>query len=755
MKKAFWTVLALLVLLCLLTPDMEFRQASSTVVFSAEHELLGARIAPDGQWRFPASDRPLPEKYVQALIQYEDRLFYCHPGVNPLAMGRALLLNIRHGRNLSGGSTITMQVARLARGQRSRSLGEKLVEILMALKAERFKSKDEILALYAANAPFGSNVVGLEAASWRYFKLPPEDLSWAEAATLAVLPNAPSLLYPGRRDQLLKNKRDRLLQELCRRGIIEQTDYELALQEPMPERPLPLPETAVHWTGHIHQYHPGEQLQTSLLADLQSRGNQVARRHHRRLAEEGICNLAALILDVESGEPLLYIGNSPGLKDKGGQVDMIRAERSTGSILKPLLYAAMLNEGEILPQTLIRDTPVNYTGYMPRNFDRNFSGAVPADKALSRSLNVPAVEMLQQYGTSRFLDVLKSCGFSSFRQTASHYGLSLILGGGECRLQELASCYAAMARTLNHYHDSDYQADVPFSPAAVWFTMEAMRQLSRPEDRAGWQYYNSARPLAWKTGTSFGFRDAWAIGVTPRYVIAVWAGNADGEGRPRLTGILSAAPLLFDLFELLPVEKDWFPEPLEEFSYAEICAESGYKASTCCPHKSTRPIPASGEKTGICPYHRIVHLSADGRFQVRADCYPLSDIRHDSCFVLPPAMEWYYRRQHPEYRSLPPMMPGCREEDRQQMEIVSPRNLSEIYIPVDFDGQRKMVVFEAAHRQTDAIIYWHLDEHYLGCTRQWHQMALAPEAGLHRLTLIDQDGQRLSLQIRFLDRSQN
>ena len=755
MKRAFWTVLALLVVLFLLIPDVRFRQPASTVVFSAEQELLGARIASDGQWRFPPSGRPLPDKYVQALIQYEDRWFRYHPGVNPVSMGQALLRNIRYRRNLSGGSTLTMQVARLSRGQQRRNVGEKLLETFMALKLERLKSKREILALYAAHAPFGSNVVGLEAASWRYFHCSPEDLSWAEAATLAVLPNAPSLLYPGRRDQLLKDKRDRLLGELYRHGKIDAVDLELALQEPMPERPLLLPETAVHWTDRIHRQQTGRQVQTTLRHELQRQGNQVALRHHRRLAEQGIRNLAALIIDVESGAPLLYIGNTPYLKDNGGQVDMIRAMRSTGSILKPILYAAMLNEGEILPQTLIRDTPINYTGYMPQNFDHNYSGAVPADQALSRSLNVPAVEMLQQYGQARFLDVLKACGFTSFRQPAAHYGLSLILGGGECRLEELAACYAAMARALNHYQQPDYRPDIPFSAAACWFTVEAMRQLTRPEDRTGWQYYNSARPLAWKTGTSFGFRDAWAVGFNPHYVIAVWVGNADGEGRPDLTGIKAAAPLLFDLIELLPADNDWFEEPLEELVYTEICVESGYKASACCPHREMRPIPANGERTGICPYHRIVHLSSDGRYQVRADCYPVSEIRHDSCFVLPPAMEWYYRKRHPEYRSLPPMMPGCQEEDRQQMEIVSPKNLSEIYIPVDFDGHRKMVVFQAAHRNPEATVYWHLDECFLGTTRQLHQMGVSPEPGWHRLTLIDEQGRQLSLQLRFTDRNQD
>ena len=229
MKRAFWTVLALLILLFLLIPDVRFRQPASTVVFSSEQELLGARIAPDGQWRFPPSGRPLPDKYVQALIQYEDRWFRYHPGVNPVAMGKALVRNIRHGRNLSGGSTLTMQVARLSRGQQPRNVGEKFLETFMALKLERLKNKREILALYAAHAPFGSNVVGLEAASWRYFHCSPEDLSWAEAATLAVLPNAPSLLYPGRRDQLLKDKRDRLLAALHRHGKMDDTDYRLAL----------------------------------------------------------------------------------------------------------------------------------------------------------------------------------------------------------------------------------------------------------------------------------------------------------------------------------------------------------------------------------------------------------------------------------------------------------------------------------------------------------------------------------------------
>lgn len=765
-KKKIFIFLGICTLLFLIIPNIEFNDPKSTVVFSEEHQLLGARIAQDGQWRFAKTEQ-LPEKYVQALLQFEDQYFFYHPGVNLISMLRALYLNVKHRQIVSGGSTITMQVARLSRKNPPRTILGKILEMSMALKLELLHSKKSILGMYASAAPFGGNVVGLEAASWRYFNRKPQNLSWGEAAMLAVLPNAPSLIYPGKNSIRLKEKRDALLHKIHKKGLIDELTLQLAIIEPLPNKPLPLPQIANHACDQIHKTHKGKNVQTQIPFSLQKRTNNIVIRHNKRLAENSINNIAALIIEVETGNIKAYIGNTPNPNNtNGGMVDIIPSPRSTGSILKPFLYASMLQFGEILPHTLIKDVPINFAGYSPQNYDLEYNGAVPASDALKRSLNVPAVEMLFQFDEARFLDILRnSYGFSSFTYPADHYGLSLILGGGEASLLELAGAYASMARTLKSYNthqsysnsdiftpslvntrkqSNEYNQSATISASSVWFTFEALKQVNRPEDRSGWQNFSSTGNVAWKTGTSFGYRDAWAIGVTADYVVAVWAGNANGEGRPELTGTKAAAPILFDILDLLP-QSPWYQKPMNEIYTVKVCAESGFKASSQCPHPQVREIQFSGEKTQVCPYHHIVHLSDDRLWQVNSSCYSTHKMNHDSMLILPPAMEWYYRKKHPEYNVLPPFMDHCKGvQQHQSLELLFPRNLNNLFIPIELNGNQGAVIFEAAHRNMNTKLFWYLDGTFIGSTSQYHQMALSPKPGKHQLEIIDPEGNSLS-----------
>ncbi|MBN1926190.1 MAG: penicillin-binding protein 1C [Prolixibacteraceae bacterium] len=764
-RRWFFVTIFSGILVFLIIPVPRFDDPSSTVVFSAENNLLGARIAGDGQWRFPKTDS-VPEKYETALLAFEDKWFYYHPGINPVSLARALWLNIKYRQIVSGGSTLTMQVARLSRDNPPRTIGSKLLEMAMALKLELLRSKKEILCRYASSAPFGGNVVGIDAASWRYYNRPSYTLSWAEAATLAVLPNAPSLIYPGKNSAVLKKKRDGLLLKLLSLNKIDSLTFRLSIAESLPLQPKPLPALASHVVENMAAGFTGQNVKTTLLYDLQCRVEDIVARHNREASQNDIHNFAALVIDIESGNILVYVGNAPDPGNlHGGMVDVVTAPRSTGSILKPFLYAAMLQYGEILPNTLVKDIPINFSGYAPKNFDFSYSGAVPASRALSRSLNVPAVEMLVQFGEARFLDVLRSFGFTTFKYPAEHYGLSLILGGGEATLLELAGAYASMARVLLHYNEyggynnSDFRLpsvipssnedratwdDQPIiSASSVWFTLRALQQVNRPDERSGWWNFSSSGKVAWKTGTSFGFRDAWAIATTSRYVVAVWAGNASGEGRAGLTGSKIAAPVLFDILDLLPKDT-WFEKPLDEITTVEVCSESGYIASQFCPDKVNVEIPVSGLKTGACPYHRIVHLSKDRLWQVNSSCYSVAEMVQDSCFILPPGMEWYYRKLHPGYNVLPPIFEGCESPENYPMiELIYPRNLSKLYVPLEMNGERGRIVFEAAHRNMGTRIFWHLDETFIGETDHYHQMALCPAPGNHTLLLVDKDGNTL------------
>lgn len=748
----------------LISPLPHFKSPLSTVVEARDGSLLGARIADDGQWRFPPSAE-VPEKFKKAILTFEDRYFYYHPGINPASIIRSLRDNVKAGKIVRGGSTITMQVARIYRGNRPRTYGEKLVEILQAVKLEIFRSKKEILRIYASNAPFGGNIVGLDAASWRYTGKSPQNITWAEAAALAVLPNSPSLVHPGRNQEILKKRRDELLRKLYERNFFDSLTLILSLDEPILVEPKELPSAASHLTDFFYLRNRGERIRTTIDPDLQTRVKEIINSHQKELSGNFIFSSAALVVDVPTGEVLAYIGNSNPEESAshGGEVDIIRSPRSTGSILKPLLYAGMQESGDMLPNTLVPDIPTRFPGFTPENFDHTFSGAVPAGDALAQSLNVPAVAMLRKFTSERFLELLQKIGFSTFDRSADHYGLSLILGGGETNLLELTGVYSSMSRVLRRYNDekkyflTDYHLPLlvrnpeknleiipearPFlSAGSIWLTYEALRKVNRPETEAGWQYFASAPDLAWKTGTSFGFRDAWAVGTTPEYVIGVWAGNADGEGRPGLTGISAAAPILFDIAGIMP-QVTWFKPPYDEMTTVRVCSSSGFRTGPDCPETEEIYVCLNGLKTTVCPYHRIIHLDRSHQKQVTSNCLPADEIINESWFVLPPAMEYFYRQKHPGYRSLPPFAPGCHPgSELPVMEFIYPTPGIKIFIPRDYTGELTRVVAEVVHRNPSKKIFWHLDDTYIATTKSIHQTEILAGQGTHMLTVVDEDG---------------
>ena len=453
----------------LLSPLPRFRSPLSTVVEAKDGTLLGARIADDGQWRFPGTDN-IPEKFEKAILTFEDRYFYYHPGINPVAILRAAIYNIKAGRIVSGGSTITMQVARISRGGQPRTYSEKMIEMLSALKLELFSSKKKILLMYTANAPFGGNTVGLEAAAWRYTGKSSSDLTWAEAAALAILPNSPALVYPGRNQEILRKRRNDLLRRLYEREYFDSLTLVLSLDEPLLSEPKTLPSKAPHLTDYFFKKNRGARIRTTIDELLQERVTDIVNTHQKDLENNYIFNSACLVVEVETGNVLAYVGNST-LEEAalhGGDVDIIRSLRSTGSILKPILYAGMQQSGDILPNSLVADIPTRFPGFSPKNFDQSYRGAVPAGSALSQSLNIPAVKMLQKYNPERFLDLLKKTGFTSFRNSADYYGLSLILGGGETSLWELTGAYASLSRVLNRYnHEKKYLKDDYHPPIII------------------------------------------------------------------------------------------------------------------------------------------------------------------------------------------------------------------------------------------------------------------------------------------------
>ncbi|MEO6488312.1 MAG: penicillin-binding protein 1C, partial [Ferruginibacter sp.] len=567
-KIALTAFLISSILFYFILPGELFTTPTSYVIEDSEGNLLNASIAGDGQWRFPYNNN-IPEKFIECITTFEDKRFFQHPGVDITAIARAAIANLSNRQTTQGGSTITMQVIRLASNHANRGIWNKIKETVMALRLEMSFSKKSILSLYASNAPFGSNVVGLDAAAWRYFGRSPEKLSWSEMATLAVLPNAPSLVHPGKNREVLLAKRNRLLDKLAYAGKISVENAILAKAEALPTKPLPLPQLAPHLLQRYRVENKKlagtTKLKTTIEGDLQRNVINILQQHHLALKGNGINNICALVLDVETGNTLAYVGNiyQPSNKELQSDVDVIAAPRSPGSALKPVLYAAMLSDGKMLPNSLVPDIPTEIAGYTPQNFDLEFNGAVSANQALARSLNIPAVRLLQQYKYQRFYEVLQQSGINTLKNPADFYGLSLILGGCEVNMWELAGLYASFARIVNHqeknkgilnpkdFHPPFYKSatkitdrnkNITLDATSVYFTFQAMQEVMRPGDEGLWQQFNSSQKIAWKTGTSFGFRDGWAIGITAKNVVAVWVGNTDGEGRAGLVGIHTAAP---------------------------------------------------------------------------------------------------------------------------------------------------------------------------------------------------------------------
>ena len=753
-------------LTCLPTPL--FNSPYSTVVEARDGRLLSARIAADEQWRFPPSDS-LDGRYARCVTLFEDAYFRWHPGVNPVSIGRALRQNLWAGRTVSGGSTLTMQTVRLMRGRARRSVWEKLVEVAWATRLELTYSKDDILALYAAHAPFGGNVVGLDAAAWRYYGRGPTHFSWGEAAALAVLPNAPGVIYPGRSDAAFRQKRDRLLDKLHARGDIDAETLALAKLEPLPGEPLPLPDLAPQLAlPDAPLARTAARQRTTLDPALQRRVTEIIEVHRRRNAGNGVHNACAIVSEVRTGNVLAYVGNAAGAgAQHGDRVDILQARRSSGSLLKPFLFAGLLDAGTVSPTTLLPDVPTLIGGYAPQNFDLGFDGAVPAGQALTRSLNVPHVKLLQGFGVQALLDRLRATGLHTLDRSADDYGLSLILGGAEVTAWDISGAYRGLAHTVLTYHEHNRQytrdsygglrlcdgaahrasagsltAQAPlYSAAAAYLTLNTLTQLERPGDLAAWRSFGGSRKVAWKTGTSFGFRDAWAVGVTPEYVVTVWVGNADGEGRPDLTGSGVAAPLLFDVYDALP-ETTWFDAPVADMRAVAVCRASGLHAGAACPHNDTTLLPAIARGLPTCAYHERVFVDGDG-LRVDNTCAQLTSATEEVAFVLPPSWALYFRRHHPEYVGMPAWSAACVPAGDAPMAMVYPRGGRTLHLPRNLAGERQAAIFEVAHQEATARLDWYLDGRHVGTTERQHQRALEPPPGQHTLVVIDERGREL------------
>ncbi|MBK7303857.1 MAG: penicillin-binding protein 1C [Saprospiraceae bacterium] len=736
----------------------------SAVLLDKHDAFLSAKVACDGQWRFPITKK-LPETYKQALIFYEDKNFYRHFGIDPFALVRAFYQNLKNGKVISGASTISMQLARLCLKNKSRSIFTKLEEMYLTIGFEFLYSKEKILQLYSGLAPFGSNVVGLETAIWKYYHKRLEDLSWAEASLFAVLPNQPSMLHLSKNREKLLLKRNRLLRDLNNSNIISQDVYSLSIEEPLPDKPLVLPRNAPHALEYAIKLKGDATIMNSTIdLNLQNEVIRISRNHHRIFKANEIHNLAVLVVENKSGNILAYLGNSMDSSVvRNADVDMVHAPRSSGSVLKPLLLVAMMDLGLVGPGSLVPDIPTLINGFRPENFSRQYSGAVSCREVIQKSLNVPSVLMLKEYGIPVFYANLKRFGFSHLFRPWEDYGLSLILGGAEVNMADLARTYAYLAHTLNVYQDhqqkypdfSDYhlrllknekphQNILNSNPdlqtaRAIHHMFQSMRLHGMNQEEFNIHTRNSLSPIALKTGTSFGYKDAWCVGVNPDYTVVVWIGNANGMARPGLIGIQTAAPLMQEIIQLLPAERDW-TIPYDDMVFIPVCRQSGFTPGRYCTDIDTQYLPKASKLLKTCTFHQKIFLDTTLNFRVFKDCE--SQIVEANWFVLPPAMEYFYASAHPEFKAMPPLREDCREKGAEQfrtLAFIYPNHNAQIMIPVDLDQQKNPMIFKATHRDPGAEIMWFMDNTYIASSNYPFELTFIPPPGQHHFMIMDRE----------------
>ncbi len=767
LKKLSYGVLLILFLLFVISlffNPIQFNSPWSPVIYDTKGNLIAAKLAEDDQFRFLPSES-VPEKLKKCIVSFEDKRFQHHIGVDFRALARALFQNISHRRVVSGASTITMQVVRISKNTEKRTIWVKVKELYDAVRLELHLSKDSILTVWATHAPFGGNVVGYEAAAWRYFGRSADNLSWAEAATLAVLPNAPALIIPGKNSEKLKNKRDKLIGKLVKLGIIDNTTAELSLDEPVPQSVFSFSETG-RWLLQSHAkltgYKPYTKKNTTIDSDLQERISTIVKNYSSVYKQTNINNIAVLVIETQSGNALAYMGNSPLKETENMWVDNITALRSPGSTLKPILYASMVGRGELLPKMLVPDYPTNIDGYMPRNFDGRWNGALPADDALCRSVNVPFVKLLQQHGITQFNTTLKKMGITTLTKSPGHYGLSIILGGAETTLWEMTGMYASLGRILINYGSNSgrfnkfdihspllYEShtntifseteDYPISPSGIWATFEALLKPERPDIERGWEYFPSSRRIAWKTGTSFGFRDAWAIGTDPKYTVGVWVGNSSGVSASGLLGISKAAPVLFEVFAILPKAESWLKPPHDHMEKIAVCSKTGFLPSEYCPEIDSIYTSRVEFIAGKCPYHVPVHLTLDRKHRTEPAFY--AKTIDTVWFLLPPIMSHYYKKRNTIYKPLPKPVPLSNfVANEQNLKIIYPDKNIKIHIPTKIHGKSGKVVFEATHSDNSIAVFWHIDGELVATTVREHKIQTSLLPGNHLLTVIGEDG---------------
>jgi penicillin-binding protein 1C len=671
---------------------------------------------------------------AQAIQAVEDKRFYRHPGVDFLALARAAYQNLGRGRVVSGASTLSTQVVKLSLPPCRRTLRVKLVEAVLAFKLERRFTKDQILALYLNRAPFGSNLIGLESASLRYFGKHAADLSLAEAALLAGLPKSPSRLRPDRHPDRARARRDFVLERMEACGFITPAQRAAAAAEPVVTRTAEMPFRAPHFCDLVLAglARPGS-FMTTLDGDLQSAVERLVQRRQADLAGQGVHGAAVVVLDVASGSVRALVG-SPDYHDRGhaGQVNAACAPRSPGSALKPFIYALALEAGLGTPAFVVGDVPLNYRQYKPLNFSLDFLGPVSLREALVRSLNIPALRLTEQLGPARVLEEFKNLGFSTLTRPASDYGLAVALGGGEVTLLELANAYACLARR-GLWQPVRLLEDDPMprprralSEESAFLVADMLSGDERLMELCGHAAAGARRPvMAWKTGTSSGFRDAWTVAYNPEFVVAVWLGNPDGTPSEALVGGLAAAPLAADIFRRC-YPAGGAPEfvPPAGLAVRKVCSRSGRLPGPYCPHQVEDYAIPGVSPNEVCRVHQRPPVQGG-----------------EAPETWPAPIARFLRERGMESAPAP-----ARVEDR--LAIASPVSGETFRLLADSPGLRQELPLSAVSPDPDAVLYWFVNDRFLQAAPAADTLFWPLARGQWTITCADSRGRRDAVRIR-------
>lgn len=728
----------------------------STIIKDATGEIVHVYLTPDDKCRLKTELPEISDLLKQTIINKEDKYFYYHLGVNPIAIIRALFGNLSHGEVTSGASTITMQTARMLE-PKGRTYFNKIVEMFRAVQLEVKYSKDEILQLYCNLLPYGGNIEGIKSAAFVYLDKQPNHLSLAEITALSIIPNNPSQLTPGRHNDRILDKRNEWLMHFKEEKIFPEEELASALHEPFDATRKSLPQEIPHLARRLRNV--GREVQTCIDMQKQKTIEQVVTEYCRGLKLLNINNAAVVVLDNRTNEIVSYLG-SANFNDStdGGQVDGAKAIRQPGSTLKPLLYALGIDKGLITPKMIIEDVPINYDGYTPENYDRTFYGLVSMEFALGQSLNVPAVKMLHELGTKTLIEKLVDCEFEQIKRDRNKLGLSLTLGGCGTTLEELTALFSVFAREGQYVSpkyirttDSSYKKEI-ISASSAFMITDILSQIQRPDFPIHWQTTAHLPKIAWKTGTSYGRRDAWSIGYNKDYTVGVWVGNFSAQGIPDLSGAGTATPLLFKIFNNINYDEDlyWFNKP-PDCNLRKVCSETGMPPSHFCKHIISDyfiPLVSPNKK---CDNRQEVMVNADKTLSYCVYCKPASNYQ----------MEWYtnyssdiisYKKELGQtVRTIPYHNPDCvKIVDGNRPRIISPQNVSEYLIN---KNEPEQIQLKCKVAQDVREVYWYINNELYKKTVANKALFFVPEKGKSLISCTDDKGRSKSvtIQVEYVD----